>query len=153
MRYLIVHEGNYCLGVISAASGAPVLLLRAGQGNLNVQWEMDRESGLITLAGQPQLAMAYSGAEPIPDKTKIVLKSKNEGEASQKWDWEKYSPAIVNVGTPNLAIQTKDKKSLERGEIVLGKYIDGEAKQHWQVTLVSTVEKREVQENESVSAQ
>jgi Ricin-type beta-trefoil lectin domain len=154
MKYLIVCQENraFCLGVTSASSGAPVVLLPTGQGNLNLQWEMDSSSGLITMAGRPSLALAYSGDKPEKGK-RIILRTTNAGEVSQTWDWIKKSPAIINVGASDLAIDNKDGKLVAQNIIQLSIYRDDKASQRWECAGFSTLEGLGLQEVESTSAQ
>jgi len=152
MKYVIFcKEGKrgYCLGVNSANRGTAVVLLHAGRGG-NMEWEMNPASKQITLAGHPELALAYGG-DKITDKIEVILRESNPGEVSQQWNWTTKAPAIINPGS-DYALDNKDNKLRGDNPIILRPYDSKSVSQRWELMDFPTFERLVLHEDESVPA-
>jgi hypothetical protein len=154
MKYVIQYQINpsFCLGVSSATAGTPVLLnLLAGVGNPNTQWDVDPSSGLITLVGNSNLALAYSGTIP-GNGTPLIVAQIVLGAPSQRWNWVGNPPDINSLGAPGFVVDNSNGGQQPGNKIQLWQFQGGNTNQAWTFTPVPTLEKFALQDKELVSA-
>lgn len=153
-KYIIQLQVNpsFCLGVASATGGTPVVLSNlTGAGNPNTQWEADPASGLIILAGNTTLCLAYSGTAP-QNGTPLIVTPIILGAPSQKWNFVGNPPAIMSIGAPGFAADNKAGVQSPGNPITLYQFQTGNLNQAWTFTPVPVAERYNVQEKELVSA-
>lgn len=94
---------SLCIAVTQAAAGTPVTLqVLAGVGGKTSQWNLDPNSGYITLAADPTLCLDVQGYDG--QKGQVIVANLVLGRASQQWNWVGMAPYIANVMYPNMVL-------------------------------------------------
>lgn len=98
-----LQNTNLCIGVASVSAGALVTLQTlSGIGGKSSQWQMDQNTGYITLAADPSLCLdvqGFNGQQGQLIVAKLVL-----GRDSQRWNWVGSPPYISNQAYPSMVI-------------------------------------------------
>jgi hypothetical protein len=106
MSYVIqlLGDRNLCLGVESAAANSTVKLMQlAGAGNPNTQWNMDANTGLITLVADKNMYLDIQGTD-LSNGTAIIIANYVLGRPTQSWNWVGNPNFILNNGGPTFCV-------------------------------------------------
>src|SRR6202035_5287523 len=100
----LVANRGYCLGVQQASPGSNVVLSNLqGIGNKTTQWELDPNSGRITLAGSANLCLDIQGNSP-GNGVQLIVADYVLGRPTQIWNWVGSPPSIMNTGAPGFCV-------------------------------------------------
>lgn len=120
---------DFCVGVTSATAGTLVTLkLLSGVGDELSQWNMDPDSGYITLASNPELCLDVQGYNG--NQGQVVIDNIVLGRGSQKWNWVGSPPNISNLLYPTMVIDNSGGNVVP-GNAVLVWPLNGGQNQKW----------------------
>jgi hypothetical protein len=135
---------NFCLGVTSAAPGSPVVLsILQGAGSKLTQWELDANTGLISLVGSPDpqnpLYLDFQGTSPSNGST-VIVSALVLGRTFQKWNWVGNPPYVMNLGAPTYCVDDNSGGTQPGNKIQIWSQQNGNTNQQWQFLAVPVLE-------------
>jgi hypothetical protein len=131
---------NFCLGVTQATPGSRVVLsFLQGAGSPLTQWDVDSNTGMISLVGSPDpsnpLYLDFQGTSPSGG-TPIIVASFSLGRTSQKWNWVGNPPYVMNLGAPTFCIDNNHDRAVAGNSIEIWPQTTGNTAQQWQFLAV-----------------
>ena len=146
-NYILQFIANrgFCLGVQQASPGSNVILSNLqGVGNKTTQWELDPNSGVISLAADPSLCLDIQGNAPA-DGVPLIVAEPVLGRLTQIWNWVGSPPFIMNIGAPNFCVDNNNGGTAPGNRIQLWGQGNGNTNQQWtklSVPLLQQVQKK-----------
>ena len=127
----LVANRGYCLGVQQASPGSNVTLSNLqGVGSKTTQWELDPNSGLITLAADHTLCLDIQGNAP-GNGVQLIVATFVLGRPTQSWNWVGSPPSITNNGAQDFCVDNSAGNVAPGNKIQLWQQNDGNANQQW----------------------
>ena len=124
-----LQNTNLCIGASSTAAGSLVTLqVLSGVGGTLSQWNMDPNSGYITLAADTSKCLDVQGYDG--QQGQVIIADLVLGRTSQKWNWVGSPPYISNVAYPNMVIDNSGG-SAQPGNPILIWPLNGGQNQKW----------------------
>ncbi|KKO61998.1 Ricin-type beta-trefoil lectin domain protein [Janthinobacterium sp. KBS0711] len=124
-----LQNTNLCIGVTSAAAGSLVTLqVLSGVGGTTSQWNMDPNTGYITLAANPSLCLDVQGYDG--QQGQVIVSTMTLGRTSQLWNWVGRAPNISNVQYPQMVLDNANNNASPGNAILVWPYNGGQ-NQKW----------------------
>ncbi|MEX3954118.1 RICIN domain-containing protein [Paraburkholderia sp. EG287A] len=132
-----LQNSNLCIGATSAAAGSLVTLQElAGIGGKLSQWNMDPNSGYITLAADPTKCLDIQGFDG--QKGQVIVADLVLGRNSQLWNWVGRPPYISNVEYPTMVLDNSGGITVPGNPVLIWPY-NGGKNQEWSSLPVPTL--------------
>ena len=129
---------NLCIGAASDAAGALVTLqILSGIGGTLSQWNMDQNTGYITLAADPNLCLDIQGFNG--QQGQVIVANLVLGRTSQRWNWVGSPPYITNQAYPSMVIDNSGGNA-NPGNPILVWPLNGGQNQKWSALGVPALE-------------
>ncbi|WCM87649.1 RICIN domain-containing protein [Acidovorax sp. NCPPB 3576] len=134
-----LQNTNLCIGVANVAAGSLVTLnVLSGVGGKNSQWNMDPNSGFITLAADPSLCLDVQGYDG--QQGQVIVANLVLGRTSQQWNWVGRAPTISNVQYPQMVLDNANNNASPGNPILIWPYNGGQ-NQKWSSLSVPALSK------------
>lgn len=124
-----LQNTNLCIGASSTAAGSLVTLqILSGVGGKLSQWNMDPNSGYITLAADPTKCLDVQGYNG--QQGQVIIADLVLGRTSQLWNWVGNPPCIANVAYPNMVLDNSGGNASPGNPILIWP-LNGGLNQKW----------------------
>jgi len=124
-----LQNTGLCIGTTSTAAGSLVTLqVLAGVGAQLSQWNMDPNSGYITLAADPTKCLDVQGYDG--QQGQVIIADLVLGRTSQLWNWVGRPPSISNVEYPTMVLDNSGGHATPGNPILIWPYNGGQ-NQKW----------------------
>lgn len=124
-----LQNTGLCIGVNNVAAGSLVTLqVLAGIGGTTSQWEMDPNTGYISLTADPTLVLDVQGFNG--QQGQLIVNTMTLGKTSQKWNWVGRAPNIGNVAYPTMVIDNSGGNAQPGNPILIWPFNGGQ-NQSW----------------------
>jgi hypothetical protein len=132
-----LQNTNLCIGTTSTAAGSLVALqVLAGVGDQMTQWNMDPNSGHITLLADSSKCLDVQGYDG--QQGQVIIADIVLGRTSQMWNWVGRPPGISNVAYPTMVIDNSGGHASPGNPVLIWPYNGGQ-NQKWSSLAVPTL--------------